>query len=334
MKDKSPYIIAEVGMAHDGNLNFAHAFIDMVAKTGADAIKFQTHLADYESSPLEPWRIRFSRLDGKRIDYWRRTEFSRQEWIELASHCESVGLAFMSSPFSIEAAKVLESCRMKIWKIASGELLNYPLIDYLSERRVDLLLSTGLAEEGEVDEAVSRIIGRGGNIIGVLECTSKYPTPLNEVNLIRMRERGVRLNKPYGLSDHSGDVAPACIAMTLGASFIEVHVAVGREAFGPDTSASLTGLQVREIVDFRQKLSLLHNGGTQDQNERTQMKQRFRKSIYLGRAMQAGEKVTLNDLRFLKPMAGIGAEFYEQVIGRVAARDLSEGAPLEWDSLK
>lgn len=330
----TPFIIAEVAQAHDGSLNIAHAFVDAVAKTGADAIKFQTHYAAEETSLSEPWRKQFSWNDSTRYDYWQRMEFTPEQWKGLANHANEVGLEFMSSPFSLKANEVLADCGMAYWKIASGELTNYPLIDDVCRRGGRIILSCGLADENEILRTVARIRHRGGEIMSVLECTSKYPTPLEEINLKRMCARGDELTVPFGLSDHSADPLPSICAMAFGANVIEVHVTMHEDYFGPDNSSSLTLGQITELVSIRDRLSRLQSPVKCDSSSRNQMKQIFRKSIYLSRDVKKGQPLTLGDLAFLKPMADIGAEAYEDVLGRPVSKDLVANMPLTWKDLQ
>lgn len=331
---KGAFIVAEVAQAHDGNLNIAHAFVDAVAKTGADAIKFQTHYAAEETSLAEPWRKRFSWIDDTRYSYWQRIEFKPDQWIGLAQHAKDVGLQFMSSPFSLKANEILADCGMDYWKIASGEMTNYPLIDDICRRGGAMILSCGLVEEDEIARTVARIRHRGGKVMSVLECTSKYPTPLEEIDLGRMRARGAELDVPFGLSDHSADPLPSVCAMAFGANVIEVHVTMNEDYFGPDNPASLNLSQIRELVVARDKLFRLMGRANHDTSSRNHMKQIFRKSIYLSRAVEKGQSLTMKDLAFRKPMADIGAEAYEDILGRLAGMDMPADTPLTWKDLQ
>ena len=174
--------MAEVAQAHDGSLGAAHSFVDAVAGVGADAIKFQTHIAAAESTPAEPWRVRFSDQDRSRYDYWKRTEFSEEEWRGLKTHAEERGLLFISSPFSIEATELLERVGVRVWKVASGELGNVPLLDRLARTGLPVVLSSGMSSWDELDVAVQRL--RSSSVpVAVLQCTSAYPTPPEKVGL-------------------------------------------------------------------------------------------------------------------------------------------------------
>ena len=146
--------VAEVAQAHDGSLGMAHAFIDAVSNVGVDVIKFQTHIAHAETTPHEPWRIRFSTQDKTRYDYWKRMEFSEDQWLDLKSHADEVGVKFISSPFSLEAVELLKKVGVYAWKIASGEVNNDEILDSIAETGLDIYLSTGMSTIEEVDRAV------------------------------------------------------------------------------------------------------------------------------------------------------------------------------------
>lgn len=241
-------LIAEIAQAHDGSLGTAHAYIDAVARTGADAIKFQTHIAAAESSPLEPWRVQFSYEDASRYDYWKRMEFTAEQWAGLKRHAEDRGLVFLSSPFSIEAVDLLERLGVSMWKIASGEVNNPTLMDAVLATGKPLLLSTGMSSWIEIDEAMERI-ERGRVRYTLLQCTSKYPVGPDEVGLNMLEVYRKRYACPVGLSDHSGTIWPSLAAVTLGASVIEVHVVFSRECFGPDVAASVTTAELSQLAD-------------------------------------------------------------------------------------
>src|SRR5690242_5090247 len=175
-------IIGEVAQSHDGSLGLAHAFIDAIADAGADAVKFQTHIASAESTPAEPWRVRFSRQDATRYDYWKRMEFPEPAWADLKAHAEERGLWFLSSPFSRAAVDLLERVGVAAWKIASGETGSGELLDAVLDTGRPVLLSTGMSDWAEIDSAVARV--RARNVpLALLQCTSAYPCPPEKVGV-------------------------------------------------------------------------------------------------------------------------------------------------------
>jgi N,N'-diacetyllegionaminate synthase len=241
-------IIGEVGLSHDGSLGLAHAFIDEVARGGADAVKFQTHIAAAESTPAEPFRVKFSRQDATRYEYWKRIEFSETEWKGLADHAREKGLIFLSSPFSREAVDLLVRVGMAMWKVGSGEVGTVPMLDAMIATGKPILLSSGMSDLAELDKAVDRV--RRANVpLAVLQCTTAYPCPPERIGLNMVPFFRERYGCFVGLSDHSGTIYPAIAAATLGAEVVEVHVTMSRGMFGPDVPASVTMEELRQLVD-------------------------------------------------------------------------------------
>jgi N,N'-diacetyllegionaminate synthase len=232
-------IIAEVGNAHEGSLGLAHAHIDAAAKAGADTVKFQTHIAEAESTPSEAWRVKFSTQDGSRYDYWRRLEFTESQWGELKRHAENVGLRFLSSPFSVEAMMLLQRIGVDRWKVASGEVNNKRLLFRLAQTKQPVFISTGLATFDELDEACAMF-----DDYTVMRCVSQYPTKPEHV-----RVRAFYGDAKHGISDHSGTIYPSLLAAYEGAAAVEVHLTLSREMLGPDVASSLTSTELRQLVD-------------------------------------------------------------------------------------
>src|ERR1044071_9845378 len=241
-------VIGEVALSHDGSLGLAHAFVDAIADAGADAVKFQTHIAAAESTPSEPFRVKFSRQDASRYDYWARMEFTEEQWRGLAEHCQQRGVLFISSPFSIEAVDLLERVGQPLWKVASGEVSNRRLLDRILETRAPVVLSTGLSPLAETDAAVARVKAKGVSV-GVLQCTTAYPCPPERVGLNLVPVYRERYQCWVGLSDHSATIYPGLAGAALGLDILELHVALSREMFGPDVVASVTTAELRQLVE-------------------------------------------------------------------------------------
>ena len=208
-------IVAEVAQAHDGSLGTAHAYIDAVAACGADAVKFQTHIAAAESTPDEPWRIKFSPQDATRYDYWKRMEFTEEQWGGLKRHADERGLLFLSSPFSIEAVDLLNRVGVAAWKIPSGETANTPMLDRMLATGLPILLSTGMSPLSEIDDAVQHVRESGVPLV-IFQCTTAYPCPPEKVGLNLISLFRERYDCSVGLSDHSGTIYPGLAAVTTG----------------------------------------------------------------------------------------------------------------------
>ena len=319
-------IIAEVAQAHDGSLGTAHAYIDAAARAGADAVKFQTHIAAAESTPAEPWRVKFSYQDATRYDYWKRMEFTEQQWIGLKRDAEEHGLRFMSSPFSVEAAEMLKRVGVAAWKIASGEFNNVPLIDCILESGLPVYLSTGMSRIAEIEDAVARIRGRCE--LTILQCTSEYPCRPERLglNLIPVFRRRFGCN--VGLSDHSGTIFAGLAAAAMGIDVLEVHVTFSREMFGPDVKASITTAELRQLVEgvrFIERARWSHISKDQMASELSPLRSIFSKSIAARIDLAAGSKIEAADLILRKPGTGIPADRMAGLIGRTLNRGVRAG---------
>ncbi|MBN2386559.1 MAG: N-acetylneuraminate synthase family protein [Anaerolineales bacterium] len=322
-------VIGEVAQAHDGSLGMAHAFLDAIAAAGAEAVKFQTHIARAESSADEPFRVKFSQQDATRYDYWKRMEFSAEQWAGLADHAREKGLIFLSSPFSDEAVDLLTRLGMPAWKIPSGEVTNPLLFERIAASGAPVLLSSGMSSLAEIDRAVAWI-RKHGLPLGVFQCTSQYPSPPEGIGLNLLDVYRSRYGVPVGLSDHSGTIYAGLAAATLGASMLEVHVTLSREMFGPDVPASITTGELRQLVDgVRFVEKALANPQDKDAvaGEMAAMRQTFGKALVAARDLAAGTRLQRADLSARKPAsAGIPAEQLEAVLGKQLKRPIASGA--------
>ncbi len=329
-------VIAEVGQAHDGSLGQAHAFIDSAADAGADVIKFQTHIAKAESSLNEPWRIKFSLQDEYRFDYWKRMEFTEPQWHGLKKHADDRGIQFISSPFSLEAVKLLRRVGVAFWKVASGEVTNYPLLDAMAETKQLMLLSSGMSPLEELESTVNYLKQKGCQV-AVMQCTTAYPCPPERIGLQLIPELRKRLNIPIGLSDHSGTIYAGLAAATLGAKYIEVHIVFHKKCFGPDTSSSITVDQLKTLVDGVGFIKASLNTPYDKDNQAINLKDLraiFMKSICLSTSVQAGELLTIDNLTTKKPGSGIPASRMSDLVGKRAKHALDEGCMIKFSDIE
>jgi N-acetylneuraminate synthase len=317
-------VVGEVGQAHDGSLGLAHAFVDAIADAGADAVKFQTHLAAAESTRREPWRVHFSRQDDTRYDYWQRTQFTPDQWAGLKSHAEDRGLVFLSSPFSVEAVRVLADLDIAAWKVASGEISNLPLLEAMAAHPVPMLLSSGMSSIAELDTAVE--IVTGANLpFAVMQCTSAYPCPPQRIGLNLLSVFRDRYQCPVGLSDHSGTPYPGLAASVLGADVVEVHVTLSRHMFGPDLPASLTPAELHDLVTGIHCIeTMLAHPLDKDaiSAELDPLRRLFTKSVVARTDLDAGIVLQPEHLTTKKPGTGIPAARLGQLVGTRLLRDL------------
>lgn len=330
--DGSCLVVAEVAQAHDGSLGTAHAFIDAAADAGADAIKFQTHIADAESTPAEPWRVAFSTQDDSRFEYWKRMEFTTKQWEELRSHARDSGLLFSSSPFSIEAVELLDDIEVDFIKVASGEVTNRPLLDAIAATKRPVVLSSGMSPIEEIDSAVDQL--KRYAPIAVLQCTSAYPCPPERVGLNVIEELRQRYELPVGLSDHSGTIYPGLAAATLSIALLEVHLTLSRRMFGPDVPASVTTEEMSTLVEgIRFIERALANPVDKDSlvAEMTPLRSSFMRSPVTTKPLAANHVLSLEDIALKKPGTGLPPETYQDLVGRTLARDVDKNHQLSYE---
>ena len=318
-KNNQTYIIAEIGQAHDGSLGILHSYIDAVAATGVDAIKFQTHIAEAESSAQEPFRINFSYEDVTRYDYWDRMSFSKEQWIDIKKHCDEKGLEFLSSPFSQAAVDLLEDINVTRYKIGSGEVTNFLLLEKVARTGKPIILSSGMCSYEELDQAV-QFVKSYGNDLSILQCTTSYPTPakrlgLNVISELKQKYPDCRI----GLSEHTSRTATGIAAVSLGAEVLEFHVVFDRRIFGPDASSSLTVDEVSELVSSVRFVEEALQNPVDKNNLQpySSLKKIFEKTLAVNKDLGVGHQLTFEDLEAKKPAEqGIAAKDFKKVIGK------------------
>lgn len=329
-------VIGEVALTHDGSLGLAHAFVDAIAAAGADAVKFQTHIAAAESTPSEPFRVKFSRQDASRYDYWERMEFTVEQWAGLAEHARERGLLFLSSPFSIEAVDLLCRIGMPLWKIPSGETSNTFLLDRVLDTGAPVLLSTGMSPLPEIDAAVERVRARGVSV-GVFQTTTAYPCPPEKIGLNLIPFYRDRYKCWVGLSDHSATVYPGLAGVALGMDLLEVHVTLSREMFGPDVIASVTTAELRQLVDgvrFIERMRAHPVDKEQSARETAHLRKVFTRSLVARLALPAGTVLTSEHLAIKKPGTGLSPDRLSDVIGLRLARPVAADQLLTADDIE
>lgn len=314
---KLPYIIAEIGQAHEGSLGILHSYIDAVARTGVQAIKFQLHLAEAESSSYEPFRVKFSYEDQTRYDYWKRMEFTLEQWKEIKTHCDEVGLDFICSPFSNLAVDWLEEIGVKYYKIGSGEVNNLLLLEKIAKTKKPVIISSGMSSFSELDKTVSFLKERNVDF-SVLQCTTSYPTQPEQFGFNVIRELKERYQVKVGFSDHSAKIATNIAAVAFGAEILEFHVVFDRKMFGPDTKSSLTIDEVSQLVeDANATYKAIQNPIDKNNNKQfSELKSIFEKSLAINKDLPKGHLITFEDLEAKKPKGyGIDALKFQDIIG-------------------
>lgn len=314
----SGFVIAEVAQAHDGSLGIAHSFIDAIADVGVDAVKFQTHIASEESTLDEPWRVKFSYQDETRFNYWKRMEFTADQWAGLAEHAKKRKILFLSSPFSVKAVKILDRLDIPFWKIPSGEIGNMELMEAVWKTKKPVLFSTGLCTLAELDTVIEKT-KKYGILFGIFQCTSEYPCSPEHWGLNMIREFKKRYDCLVGFSDHSGAPYAVMAAIALGATLIEVHVTFSHQIFGPDVQASVTFDELRELVKGVRKIKSAINSPVDKDKmaaDKREVKNIFGRSWALKKDLPAGTILVREHVVLKKPGYGISVDSLSDILGK------------------
>jgi N,N'-diacetyllegionaminate synthase len=329
IKDK-PYIIAEIGQAHEGSLGILYSYIDAIAKTGVNAVKFQMHIAEAESSDKEPFRVAFSLEDKTRFDYWQRMGFTLEQWKGIKKHCDCLSLDFICSPFSNLAVDWLEEIGQKYYKIGSGEVNNFLMLEKIAKTGKPVIISSGMSSFSELDKTIDFLKERNVEM-AVLQCTTAYPTKPEQYGLNMLQELKAKYQIPVGFSDHSAKTETCIAAVALGAEIIEFHVVFDRDMFGPDSKSSLTISETKSLVAAVRNIAkaLQHPIDKSNTSEFNSLKQIFEKSLSVNKDLPKNHTISFADLEAKKPKNhGILAGKFQDVIGKKLKFDKKK-----WDFL-
>jgi N,N'-diacetyllegionaminate synthase len=327
------FVIAEIAQAHDGSLGYAHAFIDIARRSGADAVKFQMHYPEYESTVDEKFRVKLSSQYKNRFEYWKRMEFSKEQWLELKKHCDQLNIEFMVSVFSKYAVNLAKEIGLNNIKISSGEIFNDPLVDEICKRFENIIFSTGMLKAEKIYEKIKFFHKQKRNI-AVLHCISKYPVTnaelsLDFINVLKKTDK----NFLIGYSDHSGSIAPPIYALSQRINILEVHLALDKDQYGPDTGSSLVAEELKFICKLNKDFSEIHNPKKKRDEiiESISNKHLFMSSLCLTNDKKKGEVIKEKDLVLKKPGTGIPYSKKKSIIGRKLTKNVSKKKLLRYD---
>lgn len=324
-------LIAEIGSAHDGSFGNACRLIEAAAASGADVVKLQTHIAEAETLADAPSPSYFT--GESRFEYFQRTSFSEAQWRQLVGLAASVGVAFLSSPFSLEAVDLLEEVGVDEYKVPSGEVTNLPMLERIADTGKPVLLSSGMSNWHELDAAVATL-ARGGQVT-LLQCSSIYPCPLERVGLNVMAEMRERYGLPVGFSDHTQGSVAAIAAVVLGATVIEKHFTFSRLMYGSDAPLATEPEEFRVLADAIRAAEILRTSAVDkdDLEPYSDMKRVFEKSVVTASTIPVGTPIEAHHLAFKKPGNGIRASEWRSLLGRRTALDLPADTLLSEDHL-
>ena len=332
------YVIAELSANHGGSYDTAAGIVHAAKAAGADAIKLQTYTADTITieSDAPPFRHGGGSLwEGKTLHALYQEASMPWEWQpRLKVLAESLGLHCFSSPFDPTAIEFLEEIDVPAYKVASFELVDLPLVRRMAETGKPMIISTGMATEAEIDEAVTAARGAGATQIALLKCTSAYPSPPEALNLGAIPVMAARWGVPIGLSDHTIGESVAVAAVALGATIVEKHITLTHDQATPDSPFSLDASEFKGMVDAIRVAEQARAGSALGPTPEEQESRKFRRSLFVVEDVAAGEPLTERNVRSIRPAAGLHTRHFEEVLGRRAAAPIARGTPLAWELLE
>lgn len=319
-----PYIIAEAGINFRDDIELGKSFIDAAADAGADAIKFQTHIADAEMV-----RSEMAQLDKENVfETVAECALTEEEHEELQAYCEERGITFLSTPFSVAAISLLRKLDVPAFKIGSGELTNYQILDKVASTNKPLIVSTGMSNYDTVTDAYEFLTERTDEFT-LLYCVSSYPADLDDFNLDMISKMEQDFGVPIGLSDHSTGIKAAVLAMAHGADIIEKHFTIDRRLPGPDQAVSIEPSELERLVEYAEIYERTRGIEEYVLESETDVKEWARHSVVSTQDIEQGDKISADDVTTKRPATGIPAERFHDVIGKLAARDISKNEVLD-----
>jgi N-acetylneuraminate synthase len=337
-KDLPCYLIAEAGVNHNGDLRLAKKLVKAAAKAGADAVKFQTFSADSlatKTAGKAEYQKRTSDATESQYAMLKRLELSRDAFLVLADYANKCGIEFLSSPFDLKSAELLELIGIRAFKIPSGEITNIPLLEQVGKYRKPVILSTGMAEMDEIREGIAAVRRGGAKEIILLHCVTSYPAPLEAANLLMIPTLEKEFDLPVGFSDHTEGVFASTLARALGACVIEKHFTLDRELPGPDHKASLEPAELSDLVrQIRLTETVMGNGKKRIGKTEAAIRKIARKSLVTATAIPRGTRITRDMIDMKRPGTGIETKHLRLVVGKRACRAIKKDTVLQWDMLQ
>ncbi|MBI4965618.1 MAG: pseudaminic acid synthase [Desulfomonile tiedjei] len=332
--DSPVYVVAEMSANHGQDFDQAVRIVETAKSCGADAVKLQTYTADTLTIDCdnEYFRIHGTVWHGQKLYELYRRASTPWEWQpRLKRIADDLGLDLFSTPFDATAVDFLEKMEVPCYKVASFEIVDLPLLRKIAETGKPIIMSTGMATLAEIDEAVQTVHDAGCSQLALLKCTSAYPAPPEEMNLLTIPHLSEAFQVPVGLSDHTLDLTVPVTAVALGACIIEKHFTLSRSTPGPDSAFSLEPQEFKAMVDavrtVSRSLGAVHYGASENESQ----SRAFRRSLFVVESVKAGETFTEVNVRSIRPGHGLPPKFLEHIVGRKAARDIVRGTPLTWE---
>ena len=336
-KDQPAYIIAEMSANHAGSKERAIEIIRAAKDAGADCVKVQTYTPETMTldSDKKWFKIDKGTWEGENLYSLYQKAYTPWEWQEdLKKEAEKSGIDFFSTPYEKTAVDFLEDLGVEFYKVASFSITNLPFLKYLAKKNKPIIMSTGMATLGEIEEAVNVIKENSNENLALLNCSSAYPSVPNDMNLKKIKHLHDTFNLPVGLSDHSLGSVAAIASIAMGGKIIEKHFCLSRDIENPDSSFSMEPAEFKKMVaDIRATERAIGNIDYSI-SEKEQESRRFRRSIFAVEDIKAGEKLTEDNIRIIRPGYGLKPKKWEKVLNKKALKDIEKGTPLNWDLIK
>ncbi|WP_251360150.1 pseudaminic acid synthase [Kangiella sp. TOML190] len=333
----SPYVIAEMSANHNGDIENAYKILEMAKECGADAIKIQTYTQDTLTIDCdkEDFKIKGGLWDNRTLYDLYTEAHMPWEWHKpLFEKAKELGITIFSSPFDFSAVDLLEELGAPAYKIASFEAIDIPLIEYVAKTGKPMIISTGMANEEEIQEAVDAARNAGCEDLIVLHCVSGYPAPAEDYNLATIPNMAERFDVLTGLSDHTIDNTTAVTSVALGACLIEKHVTLDRNGGGPDDSFSLEKPELDQLCRDSKVAWQALGKVNYERKESEKGNMVFRRSLYAVKDIKAGEKFTHENVRSIRPGYGLKPRELKKILGKKASENIQRGQPLNWELIK
>lgn len=332
------YIIAEAGVNHNGNMEFAKELIIQAKKSGADCIKFQTYKTENlitKKAPKANYQLNSTDKNESQFEMLKKLELSYNDFEYLYEFSKKVGIDFISTPYNFEDIDFLDSLGIELFKVASGQLTELPFLAYLAKKNKKIILSTGMSDLGQVYQAVSKIREFSSKELFVLQCTTNYPSIINDANLKCMKTIKSACNVEVGYSDHVIGNFACYAAVALGAKIIEKHFTLDKSLPGPDHLCSSNPSEFSQLVNgIREIEKSLGNENKLPTDSELENIKGMRRSLVARKTIKKGQKIKKDDLIFKRPLNGLDTNYYELVIGKYAAFDIESDSPLDYNSIK
>lgn len=329
------FIIAELSANHGHNIENALASVRAAKACGADAIKIQTYTADTITLNCdnEFFQIKQNTIwDGTTLYKLYQDAYTPWEWhAAIQAEAEKQGLVFFSTPFDKKAVDFLEELHVPLYKISSFEITDIPLIEYAASKGKPMIISTGIATLADIEAAVTACRRANNHDITLLKCTSSYPAPVNEANLLTIPNLAQTFNVKVGISDHTQSLAVPIVAVALGATVVEKHFIINKDIGGPDASFSLTPEEFKLMVDEIRQAELALGKVSYELTDKIKSSRKFSRSLFVTQEIKSGETITNENVRSIRPSDGLPPVELPNILGKKARRDLKAGTPLSWE---